>query len=281
MSSTAITLTRARRRCALVFFGIDRRLDLTGPAIAENVLVPASALFNVISAGFLWAPGRIENPRSGEAAQLAPPRLDCLPPGDYRCESPLDPTDEPLYYSLAAFGDYWGDGFHSLSNVIFQLESLRRATDMALAQAPDIAVFLRPDLLYLDHFAATLKWAAAAEGPLALVPHWQPHGGLNDRFAICIGRPAIMAYGHRIEMALDFCERNAHPLHSEKLLRYALKQSQIPVRRIAQRASRVRVDGHARDEDFSYRGWKPALRGLAGWLRRTLMLSLPDSEKKT
>lgn len=274
----------SRRRCAFVFFGIDRRLDLTGPVIDTMAVAPARARFDVSASGFLWTPARIDNPRSGEAADLTPPRFDCLPRGNYRCAPPRPPETVPLFSQLAAFGDYWDDGQLSLSNVVAQLESLRRATDMALARDPDIAVFLRPDLLYHDSFAVVLDRAtdAAATGrPLALVPHWQPHGGLNDRFAICVGEAAIRAYGHRISVALDFCRTTGQPMHSEKLVRHALTRAIVPVGRIALRASRVRIDGRAWPEDFSLHGWKPALRGLAGRVRRLLPLSSKSKTRET
>lgn len=259
-----------RLRCTLAFFGIDRRLDLTGESIHKLIHDPAARRFEVSSVGFLWAPQQISNPRSGEEIALPPPRFDCLPPGLYDSAPPLDLEAEPRFHELKSFGDFWDDGFRSFSNLYSQLNSLSRATEMALLTQPDIVIFLRPDLLYRDSFANVLDRAATAEAPGVFLPHWQPHGGLNDRFALCCGKETIRAYGHRVEAATEFCRTKGHSLHSEKLLRYAL--TNIPVARVGLRAARMRVDGAVKHEDYSYRGWKPALRVLAGALRQRVML---------
>jgi hypothetical protein len=67
----------------LFFFGIDRRLDVTGPMIEELVSGPAQSRFLVANFGFMWAPKLIANSRSGENSPLISPRLDRLPEGQY------------------------------------------------------------------------------------------------------------------------------------------------------------------------------------------------------
>jgi len=256
-------------RCTLAFFGIDRRLDLTGEVIRKLVYEPAARHFTVASVGFLWAPSRIINPRSGEQVELPPPRIEFLPKGQYEIVAPLVLESEPHFQLLRTYGDFWCDGYQSFSNLYSQLASLTRTTKMALATQPDIVIFLRPDLLYHDNFSNVLELALASKGANCYLPHWQPHGGMNDRFAICCGEDAIRAYGHRVEKAIDFCESTGQPLHSEKLLKFALKNT--AVLRIGIRASRMRADGLARAEDFSWRGWRPALRVTAGSLRQGIL----------
>lgn len=43
------------------------------------------------------------------------------------------------------------------------LSSLSRTTEMALETQPNIVIFLRPDLIYYDSFAAVLEKAATVE----------------------------------------------------------------------------------------------------------------------
>ena len=264
-----MTPSSGKSRCTLAFFGIDRRLDLTGGSIEKLIFAPAAKLFDIKSVGFLWAPTQINNARSGEHVDLPPPRFECLPTGQYASATPLDLTQEDVFQDLKAFGDFWRDDFYSLGNLYSQLTSLSRVTDMALKTQPDVVIFLRPDLLYQENFTKVLEQAAAQNTTGIFLPHWQPHGGMNDRFALCCGDDAIRAYGHRIRLATEFCRIQGQPLHSEKLVRYALAGK--IVKRVGLRAARMRSHGVPKIEDYSWRGWKPAMRVMAGALRRRIM----------
>lgn len=263
---------RPRPLCAIAFFGIDRRLDLTAASIFKNIVEPAEALFEVKSVGHLWRIQRINNQRSGEFGSFPSPRVSLLPAGEYRIEPPLDlPTIRELQ-ELCRFGDFWQDEFTSLSNLYSQLVSLCRATEMALQLRPSCVIFVRPDLAYHDSLRRALKVAVAAERELILLPHWQPHGGLNDRFAICCGDRAIRAYGMRLKSARNFCQSTGGALHSERLVRFAIAKAGVQVRTIQARASRVRLDGRVHPEDFSRHGWKISLRERLSRFRRNLRL---------
>lgn len=253
---------RSKPRCTFAFFGIDRRLDLTGPSIMDKIIIPAQKSLYVKNVGFLWAPTQITNPRSGESASLVSPRFECLPPGNYISSEVPDLESDEIFKRLTSYGDFWNDGYYSLRNLYLQLKSLSKVTDMVLETNPDFVVFLRPDLLYHDSFSSIFKWVATANKTQVLLPHWQPHKGLNDRFALCLGAEAIRAYGNRLETAIEFCEKTNQSLHSEQLVHYSLRG--VPIKRISNRASRMRVDGLTKSEDFSWRGWKPACRVLLG-----------------
>lgn len=270
-----VSRTQKREHCVLAFFGIDRRLDITAPTIHTTVVRPASHLFEVSAAGYLWRPRFLNNRRTAEAGKVHPPRLDLLPRGNYHVEEPLVLEENAEFLRLRSFGDFWHDDFASLGNLYSQLVSLKRLTRMVLAAEPDCAIFLRPDLLYHDSIEPALKKARNAGREGIALPHWQPHGGLNDRFAVCFGPRAIRAYGERLDSAVDFCVKSSGPLHSERLLRFAVSRANIPVRRVSTRASRVRLDGSSPSEDFSYRGWVSDLRVAAGFVRRELRHLLP------
>lgn len=222
--------------------------------------------------GHFWDIGKICNERSGERGRVAQPRVTLLPNGNYQIEPPVNVTEEAAFAAVCAYGDHWHDGFASMRNLFSQLESLKRVTAAAASMEPACVVFARPDLIYHDSLEPALAIAARIGGNRVFLPDWQPHHGLNDRFAICVGERAIRAYGERKDLALSFCSNGGRPLHSERLLRFALRQANIPVTRIRSRASRVRLSGVCKAEDFSYRGWRPALRELAGQVRNTLGL---------
>jgi len=261
---------QSKLKCVLVFFGIDRRLDLTVDSIYRNVIAPASAWFEMQSVGYLWAPERIENPRSGESAELTLPRFNLLPPGDYRFDRPFNLDSDPYFAQLKKHGDFWNDDYRSLGNLYFQLCSLKLGTQLAIATDPDIVIFLRPDLIYHDSFHDLFRRVATKPKEGILLPAWQPHGGLNDRYAICIGQRAFSSYGNRLEQALKYCEQERSPLHSEKFLKRVLDGQSV--KRISNRAARVRSNGSLQKEDYSYLGWKGSSRVVLGRWRKRLFL---------
>lgn len=263
--------TQSRPICVIAFFGIDRRLDITSGSILENIVSPAQALFDVRSIGHLWSVRSISNQRSGEVGDLVPPRVSLLPDGEYMIEAPLNLVSHPDFDDLCGFGDFWQDGFNSLSNLYSQLVSLHRVTEMALKLQPKCVAFVRADLIYHDSLGRALKAARESLENKVLLPHWQPHGGFNDRFGICCGERAIRAYGLRLKHAREFCELSAGPLHSERLVRFAIGRNDINVRRIRARASRVRIDSGIFSEDFSSFGWKLSLREILGKIRQVLI----------
>lgn len=268
MNAVEARTTGRTPKCVVALFGIDRRLDLTSQSLHACVVHPAAQVFDRVLVAHLWDLKRIQNERSRESGELAPPRINLLPQGQYRVEPPIDVANEPGFLALRGYGDFWQDDFRSLANLYSQLVSLQRVTEMALAADPECVVFARPDLLYHDSLLPVLTEARKLGQDMIFLPHWQPHGGYNDRFAVCYGRAAIRTYGARLEEALPFCRQSGGPLHAEKLLRFAIEGARMPVRRMRVRASRVRLTGEVRREDFSFFGWKPALRVVAGRLRR-------------
>jgi hypothetical protein len=157
--------------------------------------------------------------------------------------------ESALFERLRTHGDAWQDGFHSLGNMLLQLQSLLAVTELAAATAPDVMVFARPDLLYHE---AVQPWQVeyVRQHPDALLlPDWESWGGFNDRFAIA-GARAFRAYGGRLLLADHFCGSTGQAMHAETFLRYALAFAGVSVRTIAMRANRIRVDGRIEAEDF-------------------------------
>jgi len=59
-----------------------------------------------------------------------------------------------------------------------------------------------------------------------------------------------LAYGRRIECVRDFCSSTRLPLHAEELLEFALIRNRVRIGTVGWRASRVRLGGVVREEDF-------------------------------
>ncbi len=237
-------------RIAVVFFGITRSLRLTVGSIRQNLIAPARAMASELRTfGHFYDQDRIDNPRSNESGTLDPDEFRLLDLDEVERELPGQCLDQHGFDRLKAAGDPWKDDFASLRNLVQQLHSLGRATDMALAWKPDMVVFARPDLYYHDSIASELLLVSGRQGSGVLLPNWgQWRGGLNDRFAIAKGSDAIAAYGRRVQRLAKYTERG-EALHSELFLKFALHG--VLAATFAFRASRVRSNGAVVVENFT------------------------------
>ncbi|MCF2906669.1 hypothetical protein L0666_16870 [Octadecabacter sp. CECT 8868] len=237
---------------AVCFFGITRSLKRTIGSIEANVLGPAEALDQGAKCyAHLFQQAHINNPRSDESGAMDLNEHSLLNLDQVEFEAPDGCLEIWDFEGLKAHGSLWNDDFRSLRNLVHQLHSLNRVTEMALAGGAEIVVFARPDLTYHDSLAPALARANRGKGDLVQLPWWQPFDGLNDRFAVVRGTTAIRAYGQRITQLTAYCAAHG-PVHAEKLVRFSLEQAQVPVRTFGARASRTRIDGTSPDEIFDY-----------------------------
>jgi hypothetical protein len=240
-------------KIAVGFFGIPRCSAITLPSIQRQVLDAMKSQGEVDVYYHFFMQNRITNPRSGEDSELASENYAAFKGFKGVMETPDECLERWEFEKVKEYGDPYGDDFRSLRNLYHQLHSLYMLTELIEKSNPDVVIFLRPDLRYLDPLPADLVIEAARTPRTCFVPQWQWYGGFNDRFAIC-GRSAYRAYGQRIRMVLDFCLKTGAPLHPESLLRYALLREQVIVRTTPMRANRIRVEGNEVNECFSI--WK-------------------------
>ena len=246
-------------KISIVFFGITRSLSTTINSIKKNIIQPAEKFGDVSIICHFFEQQSISNDRSGEFGVLDPDEYKLLNPDWVKFEKPNECLEIWGFEHIKKQGDAWHDGFKSLRNLIHQLHSLRCVTEQAILQDAEIVLFCRPDLLYHDSFEKTIKKFTEIKSDTVGIPFWQWHGGLNDRFSICVGKNAIKSYGQRIEKIGDYLIKTKSPLHSENLLRHTLTSTGVHYRPIFLNASRVRVGGAIKKESFSYirnMGWK-------------------------
>lgn len=244
-------------RIAIAFFGITRSLSYTIESIRDNVLGAARESGDVTVYCHFFQQTMIDNPRTGENQLLDPEEYKLLKPDRIEFSEPMMILNEVGFDEVKTYGDGWHDGFKTVSNLLHQLYSLKVVTQLALVAEPDVIVFCRPDLKYHGSFHDGLERAKEIRKPTVMLPRWQRHkGGVNDRFAICVGASAAKAYGNRLDRALPFCRDLNLELHSERLIRYALEWSGVRVEKLDVRASRVRADGQQVTENFSEHSWK-------------------------
>jgi hypothetical protein len=253
-------------KIALCFYGIARSLPQTAPLIHEQITGPLQNHADILRLGhFFDKSAEADEPVEHDVCALL--GLD-----EIQQEAPGACLEQWDFNALLAAGDYWNNGGVSLRNLIHQLHSLKQVTQMALRHDVTHCLFLRPDLLYHDSFAPHLNRMLAAPAPLAMIPNWQHwKGGMNDRFAFCIGPEAIRAWGMRADLMHRYCQMTQTPLQSERLVTFALWAHGIPDQSLRIRASRLRANGILVKEDFlphPLRRFRQRRRLMGNWKRR-------------
>ncbi|RDV29192.1 hypothetical protein DXV75_01655 [Alteromonas aestuariivivens] len=238
------------KKIAVCFFGITRSLSHTIASIKENILEHASRLGNSGTFAHFFDQAYIDNPRSGEKSGLNRDEYQLLNADRVLLEPPKNILSNPKFEEICRFGDLYDDKYQSLQNLFHQLWSLHCVTNLAMKWQPDVVIFARPDLRYHDSLSPLIAKALKSKSPMIQLPNWQHWKGVNDRFAVANGHSAIQAYGNRFTQVLDYCRHNHTPLHSEMFLKYALRNEKVTC--FSQRASRVRVSGEVRDEQFQH-----------------------------
>lgn len=250
-SSAERIVSEKEVRIAICFFGITRSLQHTIKSIEKNVFTPAQIIGTVRIFGHFFNQVELRNPRSGEMGNLDINEYKLLHPDWIELEEPDLCLAEHGFESLMEYGDCWGDDFKSLRNLIHQLHSLNKVTKAASAWAPDIVLFVRPDLVYHSSLKKHINTALKLEGAGVILPAWQNwKDGYNDRFAICRMESAIEAYGTRVKFMSDFCAKRQEPLHAERLLRFVLDEANLTPRWMKTQASRMRIGGRLEKERF-------------------------------
>jgi hypothetical protein len=249
--STEIGTSETEIRIAICFFGITRSLSHTIEAIEKNILTPARTFGTVQIYAHFFNQNEVENPRSGESGKFDAEEYKLLKPDWVNLEEPNVCLAAHGFEALKAYGDRWDDGFNSLRNLVHQLHSLNEVTKAASEWAPDIVLFVRPDLFYHSSLGQHIATALKCESASVILPAWQNWDhGYNDRFAICRLPSAIEAYGTRVKSMHDFCRRGQEPLHSERLLRFVLDEAELIPCWMPTRASRMRIGGRLQKERF-------------------------------
>lgn len=237
-------------RIGICFFGITRSVSYTVESIDKNVYQPLKK-FNVEvkKFGHFFEQKQVVNTRSGEVGALNSNEAKLLGLDYLEFEQPDYFLSASSFEEVKQFGDFWQDSNQSIRNLYHQLYSMKAVTEECLEWQPDIVIFLRPDLKYHDDFSKVLKKALKkAQTNHLFIPNWQHFEGVNDRFAIAVGRKAIEDYGLRFSKISDFCKAYNSPLHSERLVKYAISAQHVTF--VPLRGSRVRVNGVVVEELF-------------------------------
>lgn len=239
-------------RIAVLYFGIARSVELTGPSIDQNLIQKnynKNITFTFLAS--LNLPQLIHNPRAQEE-QIVPDHADSLKlmSDHFLLSRQLDGAIADWLRIAQQKDDVFKNDWISIKNLLHQLISLKRGWESLHAMYPEgfnYYLFLRPDLLYLDPFdLSDLMRNIDGEKGIAL-PAWHSFRGLNDRLAFA-GPIAAQAYAKRIDLLGRFCERR--PLHAERFLAFALSEAGCEICELPVRAQRVRSNAVIKREDF-------------------------------
>jgi 16S rRNA C967 or C1407 C5-methylase (RsmB/RsmF family) len=150
--------------------------------------------------------------------------------------------------SYLRHGDHWHDGGQSVLNLLCQLRSLKRVTELWDEADHDVAIYVRPDLRYLTPIRLDELDRCRAE-KCVLMPTWQTYNGCNDRLCIGHAQPMKHVYGSRGDRAHSYAQKER--LHAEGFLRHCLEESSVPWGATSMRAQRVRANGKTDPKDVN------------------------------
>jgi hypothetical protein len=239
-------------RVAVIYFGLARSVLLTTDSIRAQVIRPNTAAgVTLRSLASLDLVTQIYNPRAGEIDCILDPAEAFLLEADaYAMVRHDDATISDALAAAQRQLDPYANGWISVRNLLHQLASLRRAwmlLEPLLGKGFDYALFLRPDLLYLDTIDLTALAAGFEASNSICVPAWHGWGGLNDRFAFA-DMAAARHYACRFDKVVEYCAN--WPLHAERFLAHTLAGGECRVGILPARARRVRAHGEIVMEAF-------------------------------
>jgi len=236
-------------KIAIAFFGLPRCSKIAFPSIEKEIFeqIPKDAELKCFYHFYLQS--QVINQHSKENGELDESNYDYFKKYEGLLEVPADVLPTLPLEELKKFGNAWKDDFNSLKNLVLQLHSLKKVTELVEEFNPDCVLFARPDLVYHDPIPFHYYHLCLESKRSVFLPEWQWGIGVNDRFAL-LGKNAYQAYGKRISEVLNYCQSGNRPLHSERLLKYVLLKNKVEIFILKTKASRIRINGEFAKEKF-------------------------------
>ena len=215
-------------KVCICFFGLTRSLRYTIDSINKNIfkiLEDNNIIYDIYL--HTYDLEVLTNKRSNELkCMLDTEEYKLLNAKEFIIDS-QDEFDKNFdYNSVKKFGDYWGDNFSSLKNLIRQLNSLKKVFSLIENKNNeyDSFIFIRPDLkiiskIDIDNILETKNKNVIATSNFS---KWR---GLNDRVAIG-SYNSIKKYANRIDNIYEYMNENGK-LHAEKLLKFVMEKFKI------------------------------------------------------
>ena len=173
-----------------------------------------------------------------------------LQPDVYKIEEQKKFTDQLIfsdYFDRELYDKYGGDTHHEwrpqlIKNHLCALESQKRVYKMAndTGETFDYVIFIRPDVQILNPFDINILNAHFD----IIIPSYDHHEGLNDRFAIIHFKNATN-YACRIDEIKEFRKNNGR-IVSEKYVKFIINKYFIKLKFIDFKMKIIRPDGNIR-----------------------------------
>ncbi len=273
------------RIVALCFFGLTRSLSVTRSSLRRHVLDVLTShgwAYDIFL--HTYRKETLTNLRSNEAkVDLDTDEWRYLRPTRVMIEDG-DMIDagyvKPLLPKILTRGDLWSEravNHSSMANLLSQLRSIEKVTGLLLREqqlsstAYDAVIFLRPDVWFFNDIDMREVESARTSPNVMFIPEFHAvakMGEFNDRFAICHPQ-AAEAWGQRRRLVDDYVFARNQTLHSERLLGYALRQSNVTVKPSSILFGRVRANkvlwGQPGKGTMMIKPVMMTLNALGGW----------------
>ncbi|MFP5385352.1 MAG: hypothetical protein ACLGHN_04695 [Bacteriovoracia bacterium] len=240
-------------KIAIAFFGLPRCSEKAFPTIESNIFKQLPKDAEVKCFYHFYLQTEVVNPHSGENGPFDQSNYDYFKKYEGIFEKPSEVLPTLPFEDVKKYGDAWNDNFNNVKNLFLQLNSLKKVTELVGSFDPDVVLFARPDLVYHDPIFPEYYELCLRNPDAVFIPDWQWGIGLNDCFAVT-GKDAYKVYGKRIDEVFNYCTDNGiRPLHSERLLKYALLKHKKEILVMKVKASRVRMNGNLANENYNMR----------------------------
>jgi hypothetical protein len=236
-------------KIAIAFFGLPRCSEKAFPSIEKQIMANLPPDAEVKCFYHFYLQHQVVNPRSKECGDLDESNYAPFKKFQGIFEKPEEVILTLPLGELKKFGDAWKDNFNSTKNLLLQLHSIKKVTELLEEFDPDCVLYARPDLVYHDPIETKYYWACFKNKNSAFIPEWQWGIGVNDRFAI-VGKDAYQSYGKRIDEVIKYCADGQRPLHAERLLKDTLLKNKVDIYIMKTKASRIRINGDYAPEKF-------------------------------
>jgi hypothetical protein len=141
---------------------------------------------------------------------------------------------------------------NTVENCMRQLYSVRQVTNMwkKSGNTYDYYIYLRPDLMYINKLDVKQILNHIKSNNTLLTPHWQKHGGLNDRIYMGTGK-VISLFGCRFDELIRMMEKRKRPYNPEHYMKYIADKYNIKTINSSLKGVRVRTNGQRVTEKFN------------------------------
>jgi len=236
-------------KIGIIFFGLPRSSEITLPSIRKYILNQLND-YEVVIESCLSLQQHISNQRSNEESTLKPENYDFFKNFSHQFIEPSQLLDQQLFHQIIKFGDIWKDNGNSIKNLLLQLKTIQIAYLNCKKNECDYYIFVRPDLIIHEPIPINAFIEKYKNKNAILLPSWQWHRGVNDRFALT-SKVSADSYGLRYEKLIEYCSKEKSAIKSETFLMDQLNDAHVQIKTCPSKMSRVRVSGQLKEECFS------------------------------